>query len=122
LKYFADNQQRILDGTSADVIAEVAICFLLAGQADHSLVAEIKSTLLGQYSVEHSMIPSVSGKIDLATGEHRNVLTLMLFSWPDQLTAGPCFRQFEELTKYLPISPTNWRSANSHPSLSACNP
>lgn len=121
LKYFTDNQQRILDSTSADVIAEVAICFLLAGQADHTFVAEIKSTLLSQYSAEHSMIPSVSGKIDLATGEHRNVLTLMLFDWPDQLTAGPCFRQFKEIIKYLPNSPTNWRSANTRTSSSHCN-
>ena len=113
LKYFTDNQQRILDSTSADVIAEVAICFLLAGQANHTLVAKIKSRLISQFSAEHSMIPSVSGKIDLAKGEHRNVLTLMLFNWPDQLTAGPSFRQFKDLAKYLPHSPTNWRSANT---------
>ena len=113
LKYFTDNQQRILDITSADVIAEVAICFLLAEQANHTLVAKIKSRLISQYSTEHSMVPSVSGKINLATGEHRNVLTLMLFNWPDQLMAGPCFRQFEDLAKYLPHSPANWRSANT---------
>jgi len=121
LKYFTDNQQSILDSTSADVIAEVAICFLLAGQPDHALVAEIKSRLLSQYSAEHSMIPSVSGKIDLATGEHRNVLALMLFDWPDQLTAGPCFRQLKEIAKYLPSSPTNWRSANTRTSSSPCS-
>ena len=121
LKYFADHQSRILDSASADVIAEIAICFLLAGQSDHALVAEIKSRLLSQYSSEHSMILSVSGKTDAATGEHRNVLTLMLFKWPDQLTVGPCFRQFEDLSIHLPYSPYNWRSSNTRPSSSLCN-
>jgi len=119
LEYFTNNQQRILDNTSADVMAEVAINYLLAGQEDNALIGKIKAKLLDQYNPEHAMIPSVSGKIDLATGEHRNVLALMLFNWPDRLTPGPCLLQMKDLAKYLPRSPFNWLS--TMPANSRCN-
>jgi len=119
IKYFTKNQQRILDNTSADVMAEVAINYLLAGQADNTLIDKIKAKLLNQFNPDHAMIPSVSGKIDLATGEHRNVLALMLFNWPEQLSPGPCLLQVTDLAKYLPQSPFNWRP--TVPTNSRCN-
>jgi len=110
LKYFMENQRRILDSTSADVMTEIAISFLLAEHRDNSLIDAVKSKLVSEYDPDHAMIPSVSGKIDLATGEHRNVLAIMLFNWPDQLSPGPCFLQIDNFSKYLPQSPLNWRS------------
>ena len=35
------------------------------------------------------MVPSEQGGTDLASGEHRNVLTILLLDGPDRLYPGP---------------------------------
>jgi hypothetical protein len=102
LDYFAQNQQKILTHATDNIAAEIAICFLLMRQSDHPLVSLTKARMIASYDPVAQMIPSVSGRIDLATGEHRNVLAYMLLAWPEKLHPGPYFDQFANIQKYLP--------------------
>ncbi len=102
LDYFRANQSRIFEVASADIIAEIGISFELMQQGDDPMVAKTKQKLVDAFDWQAGMIPSVSGKIDYATGEHRNVLAYMLFTWPEKLHRGPHFKQIESMRKYLP--------------------
>ncbi|WOH39446.1 DUF3541 domain-containing protein [Thalassotalea fonticola] len=102
LDYFAANQQRVLKDATDDITAEVGISYLLMQKKDHPLVTETKDRLVAAFNIEAGMVPSVSGKIDLASGEHRNVLTYMLFTWPDKMTEGPYFHEIKAMQQYLP--------------------
>ncbi len=113
LDYFVNNLERIFATASADIIAEIGISFLLTGQGNHDLVAQAKDKIIRSYNNDHGMIPSVNGKFDLATGEHRNVLALMLLSWPNTLYPGPYFHQIKSISKYLPKSPSHWLTTES---------
>ena len=120
LDYFADNIQRIIDETKADIYTEVGISFLLAGQDDHPAVARVKRALRAYYDPQARMIPSESGGTGLAHGEHRNVLAIMLFRWPQRLHPGPdlsrqaIFRDYRNYTRnYTPMSSSTSLSSYS---------
>ena len=102
LDYFAQNQQEALKYATDDIAAEMGICFLLMKQYDHPIVSLTKAKLIDSFNQDARMIPSVSGQLDLATGEHRNVLAYMLLAWPEKLNPGPYFDQLAEIQKYLP--------------------
>lgn len=102
LTYFEDNKQRLLKDATDDITAEVGISYLLMQQKDHPLVTETKDRLVAAFNIKAGMVPSVSGKINLASGEHRNVLAYMLFTWPDKMTEGPYFHEINGVQKYLP--------------------
>lgn len=104
LQYFEQNQTRLLKDATDDITAEIGISFLLMDNDTHPLVKQTKDRLVKSFNVEAGMIPSVSGKVDLATGEHRNVLAYMLFTWPDKLTEGPYFHEIHSVQKYLPTN------------------
>ena len=104
LDYFEANQQRVLKDATDDITAEVGISYLLMQKKDHPMVTETKDLLVKAFNVDAGMVPSVSGKIDLATGEHRNVLTYMLFTWPEKMTEGPYFHEINSVKKYLPTN------------------
>jgi hypothetical protein len=87
--YFLAHQQQILKRASEDVLAEVALCLELTGQGQVPLVREIKDSLKQAIDPKAGMIPSVSGKIELSTGEHRNVLAIALLDWPQKRYSGP---------------------------------
>ncbi|MFC4352056.1 DUF3541 domain-containing protein [Fodinicurvata halophila] len=90
LEDFEKNLESILRRTKEDIYTEVALSFLLAGEEDHAAVERIRQELRGVYDPEARMIPSETGKTgSLAAGEHRNVLAIMLFCWPEQLHDGP---------------------------------
>ncbi|WP_286267277.1 DUF3541 domain-containing protein [Thalassotalea atypica] len=103
LDYFDQNKRRILNDATDDIVAEVGISFLLMDKKSHPLVELTKQRLVRAYNVEAGMIPSVSGKLILSSGEHRNVLTYMLMTWPEQLTPGPFFNELESMNKYVPV-------------------
>lgn len=87
--YFEEHIDEIIKRTENDVIAEVGVCLMLANR-NHSLaVKKIKSYLKKAYDEKHGMIPSKEQSFDLAQGEHRNILTIMLFKWPIKLTPIP---------------------------------
>ncbi len=102
LDYFENNIDRILKDATEDIITEVGIVFQITGSADHPVVSRIKQHLVNAYSTEHKMILSPSGRANLATGEHRNVLAMMLFKWPETLHQGPYLAEIKSTEKYLP--------------------
>lgn len=89
LRYFESRSRRILSNTKPDIIAEVGICYLLAGEKDNSMVRACREAILKQFDSRTHLIPSPSGDKNLETGEHRNVLAYILFAWPKNLRAGP---------------------------------
>jgi hypothetical protein len=89
LEYFDRNIGRIAAQTRPDVVAEVGICFLLAGQKEHEVVDVCRDVILLAFDADKSMILSTQESDDFARGEHRNVLAYMLLEWPDTLHTGP---------------------------------
>ncbi|MGI2261583.1 DUF3541 domain-containing protein [Shewanella sp. GXUN23E] len=102
LDYFDRNLERILNDATPDIIAEVGISFLLAGQTDHRVVSLTREAIVKSFNAQERIIPSPRGNPDLALGEHRNVLAMMLINWPDKLHAGPYLAELKATRKYLP--------------------
>lgn len=105
--YFENNIDTIIDRAKPDIIAEVGIAFLLAGENDHPVIEKTRQAVSESYNKKLNMIPSTSGDDDLNHGEHRNVLAIMLLTWPDRLYPGPdlkASRQYQNfwLRNYLP--------------------
>ncbi|MFG6177907.1 DUF3541 domain-containing protein [Halomonas sp. THAF12] len=89
LDYFAANVGRILADTKEDIYIEVGISFLLAGRDETPALRRLRDALVAAYDPVAGMVPSESGGTDLAHGEHRNVLAIMLLDWPERLHPGP---------------------------------
>ncbi len=101
LNYFEQNIERIFSSTTSDIVAEVGISFLLTGQNDHPIVRKCRKQIEDDFNREAGMIPSPRGKLDLESGEHRNILAYMLLRWPDKLHAGPDLSQSEHFLKLV---------------------
>jgi hypothetical protein len=87
--YFKNHISEIIARTENDVIVEVGVCLLLVKNSDLNTINIIKSYLSTVYSRAYRMIPDKKNSFDLDKGEHRNILTIMLFNWPDKLTKTP---------------------------------
>ncbi len=110
LDYFAQRSERILKHTKADVIAEVGICFLLAGQTKHPLVNACREKILKQFDRKHGMVPSQRGSYNKERGEHRNILAYMLLTWKKSPRSGPNLArsaQFRRVMRFLRVRPTS---------------
>jgi len=79
--YFRENIDTILLRAKEDIIAEVGISFLLAGLEGDPVVEKTRDAIQKALHKDKGMIPSVRGDFDLAYGEHRNVLAIMLLDW-----------------------------------------
>lgn len=79
--YYRANFEMIAARSKEDVIAEIGITFLLAGLGDDPVVARSQDIIQNAIDRDKGMVPSVSGSTDLAKGEHRNVLAIMLLDW-----------------------------------------
>ena len=79
----------IMTRATADIQAEVALAFLLAGREDHPLVGRVREALVAAIDPASGIIPSPEGENELAGGEHRNVLAIMVLRWPGRLHPGP---------------------------------
>lgn len=99
--YFERHIERIMRRTKPDIYTEVALCFLLAGELDHPVVAQVKRALVARYDPRKRIIPSTVWGTDLEKGEHRNVLAIMLFRWPKRLHPGPELMQFERYREVI---------------------
>ncbi|KAA0013050.1 DUF3541 domain-containing protein [Billgrantia pellis] len=109
LDAFAREIDRIVTDATADIQAEVALSFLLAGQPHHPAVARIRQALVAAIDPSLGIIPSPSGNADLIHGEHRNVLAIMVLTWPGQLHPGPDLsRQLPE-PELLPVDNGEWQ-------------
>lgn len=102
LDYFAANIDKILADATDDIIAEVGISFHLAGLSNHQVVNKTQSHIVNAFDKVEKTIPSPKGNPDLALGEHRNVLAMMLLDWPTTLHQGPYFHRLKATKKYLP--------------------
>ena len=102
--YFIDQLPLLLDQATEDILAEVGISLALTGQLSHPAVEHIRRSLITAYDAEARMIPSPGGSTDFARGEHRNVLAIMLLSWPDQLHPGPHIEP-DTLDLFMPLQP-----------------
>ncbi|MBK8971390.1 MAG: DUF3541 domain-containing protein [Hahellaceae bacterium] len=100
---FDRNLDAIINDTRPDVIAEVGICYALAGEADTPTVARLRKALERSFRPEINMIPAVDGTHRLQQGEHRNVLALMLLTWPQKLHPGPNLPDFEVWRELQPV-------------------
>nr|WP_163502054.1 DUF3541 domain-containing protein [Halomonas socia] len=108
LDAFAAELPRILRDTTEDIMAEVGISFLLAGQGDHPAVARLREAIVAAFDPQARMIPATDGTTDLERGEHRNVLAIMLLRWPAQLTPGPDLRDALGETPLAGHWPSRW--------------
>ncbi|WP_144207315.1 DUF3541 domain-containing protein [Shewanella donghaensis] len=106
LDYFDNNIERILEQATDDIISEVGISFLLAGLPNHSVVKKTQNHIAASFETEYQLIPSPRGNPDMAMGEHRNVLAMMLLDWPDTLHKGPYLAELKTTKKNLPIQVT----------------
>ncbi|MGQ4879252.1 DUF3541 domain-containing protein [Billgrantia sp. LNSP4103-1] len=103
LEAFSSELERILDEATADIQAEVALSFLLAGHENHPVVTRIRRRLVEAIDPDTGIIPSAEGETDLARGEHRNVLAVMVLTWPGRLYAGPDLSRRLPEAELLPV-------------------
>jgi hypothetical protein len=106
-EYFEKNINTIIKRAKPDIVAEVGIAFLLAGENNHLVVEKTRRAVAESFNNQFNMIPSTTGSADLNLGEHRNVLAIMLLSWPDKLYLGPNLNESSQyqnfwLKNYLP--------------------
>lgn len=102
---FDRNLDAIINNTRPDVIAEVGLCYALAGEVDSPDVARLRAALEKAFRPDLGMIPAVDGTHQLQPGEHRNVLALMLLTWPGRLHPGPNLPDYEMWRKLQPVAP-----------------
>ncbi|MFY0989730.1 DUF3541 domain-containing protein [Halomonas sp. C05BenzN] len=109
LEAFERDIEPVLARATEDIQAEVALSFLLAGQEDHIVVERVRDALVAAVDSEAGMIPSPSGSTDLARGEHRNVLAIMVLRWPGVLYSGPDLSAESLLTRLPSVHGEAWR-------------
>ncbi|MGI2169872.1 DUF3541 domain-containing protein [Shewanella sp. MF05960] len=102
LTYFEKNIDRILKDTTEDIITEVGIGFLITGNGNNPVVDKVKKHVIAAYNPQFKMIPSPKGEAILSSGEHRNVLAMMLLHWPETLHKGPYLNDISSTKRYLP--------------------
>lgn len=102
LDYFQARQQRIVEKSKEDVQAEVGLSFLLAGLNDHETLKAMQKAINAAVHPTKNMVLSVSGKDDLRSGEHRNVLAYALLNWPKKLHKGPNLAENPKMKYSLP--------------------
>ncbi|WP_163577598.1 DUF3541 domain-containing protein [Halomonas faecis] len=86
---FERELETIRERATEDIQAEVALSFLLAGREAHPAVARLREVLVAAVDPTSGIIPSPAGSSELAGGEHRNVLAIMVLCWPGRLHQGP---------------------------------
>ncbi len=94
--YFDRNIDSIISRAKADVVAEVGVAYLLAGEYDHPALEKIKQNIAQQYNETYRMIPSVNGNFKVSSGAHRNILAIMLLSAPEKFYPGPLLGQIAD--------------------------
>ncbi|MBN9228077.1 MULTISPECIES: DUF3541 domain-containing protein [Legionella] len=88
-EYFNTHIDEIISRTEYDVIVEVGVCLMLIKSSDSKTIDKIKAHLKTIYNKNYGILPNKENSFDLIKGEHRNILTIMLFSWPNKLTEVP---------------------------------
>ncbi len=100
--YFRRNIDHILQHAKEDIIAEVGLSFLLAGLDDDPVVLKTRRTIAKAIDAQRGMIPSTKGSFNLKTGEHRNVLAIMLLDWQG-VHHAPTYQQHPQVFRSIPF-------------------
>lgn len=100
IDYFMRNAPVILGRAKEDVVIEVGISLLLTEQGSPE-VDLIRQHISQQINREERMVPSVSGRTDFATGEHRNIIAVLLLDWQG-VYARPNVNDLSNWTSSLP--------------------
>ena len=95
-QYFDNNIKKILKKSTPDIIAEVGICYKLAGYQNHKPLLRCIKKVIKSFDKKHSIILSPKGNSDISKGEHRNILAIMLLSWGDSLFQGPDLSHYQD--------------------------
>jgi len=101
LDYFRENLAAILNNTKPDVIAEVGLCFKLAGLSKNPAVEKVQKSILSFIDPNTGVIPPSYKEFDWQGSEHRNVVAFLLLTDFDRFFPGPKLHEFSQL-KYLP--------------------
>ncbi|OGW79675.1 MAG: hypothetical protein A2Z83_00380 [Omnitrophica bacterium GWA2_52_8] len=89
LEYFAGHYDTIEARTNPDLLAELAICFKLAGQKNHPVVRRVQKYLAAAFDPKRGLIPSTLPDKSLNGLEHRNIVAVIALSGFDELFPGP---------------------------------
>lgn len=89
LNYFSEHFDEIVRRTKIDVIAEVGLCFKLAGLEHHPAVWKSISRIVRAYDTGKGFIDSAQYPGDLNRAEHRNIVAYMLLKDYKTLHPGP---------------------------------
>lgn len=89
LDYFSENIDKILIRTKWDVIAEIGLCFRLAGFKEHPVIAKTRAAILRGFDAKRGMLPGKTNPPDLNKLEHRNILSYLLLKDIDRFYPGP---------------------------------
>jgi len=89
LEALESQEGNMIGAVKEDILAEVALSLQLAGREEHPLVDAIRADLMAARDPAVGIVPSVDGGVDLADGEHRNVLAIMTLGWQGHVTPGP---------------------------------
>jgi hypothetical protein len=79
--YFRTHLDAIERRGTQDLLAEIGVCFLLAGLDDAPALQRIRERIAASVLTEHGVIPSSKGSVDLQTVEHRNSIAILLLDW-----------------------------------------
>ncbi|MDW6094653.1 DUF3541 domain-containing protein [Vibrio rhizosphaerae] len=99
--YFRTNIETIIARSKPDVIAEVGLSFLLAGLDQDPVVTQTRQAIQEAIPPLKQMIPSEEENFNLAEGEHRNLLAIMLLGW-QKPHAAPKYPQHLEIFSNIP--------------------
>lgn len=90
--FFEKYLDEIIKSKNTDVLAEIGVCYLLAKQNNSPIVKKLRKELKKYLKKEDSFVQKTNEivtKEELNKVEHRNVLTIMLFSDFKELNPGP---------------------------------
>ncbi|MGF1726152.1 DUF3541 domain-containing protein [Photobacterium nomapromontoriensis] len=99
--YYRTHIDSIIQRSKADVVAEIGINFLLAGEENDPVVAKTRQVIQQSLNRKAGMVPAVNGSTNLKDGEHRNVLAIMLLDW-HSANAVPTIQQQPTMFDGLP--------------------
>ncbi len=112
--YFRTRLDAIERRGTLDLLAEVGVCFLLAGLKDAPPLQRIRERVAASVLTEHGVIPSSKGSVDLQTVEHRNSIAILLLDWRGP-HAVPTATSHGELFQRLPFGLVAKRPGQSPP-------
>jgi hypothetical protein len=105
LTFFEKEIDTIIREANADVVAEVGLCFRLCGIQEHPVIDACREHIAKFFNPERGVITKEESVSTLERLEHRNVISLLLFSSYESFNLGPNIALFireKDRTLYIP--------------------